>query len=167
LNVRGESLVESELEAVIIKGGGYSHSESTGARYSDDVMRKPKPISPGECGYGVRSRGSVRGFRNVSMEFTRKPKLKGHEIEILSWVTLVFSLMTGISILGTYFSNFVDIPGSEMMMLVGVMGFMSVHLLVVITQLVNECTLKFSRWSLGIIWWSVGLVFLLKVIELL
>ena len=101
------------------------------------------------------------------MEFTRKPKLKGHEIEILSWVTLVFSLMTGISTLGTYFSNFVAIPRSEMMMLVSVMGFMSVHLLVVITQLVNECTLKFSRWSLGIIWWSVGLVFLLKVIELL
>jgi hypothetical protein len=72
------------------------------------------------------------------MEFTRKPKLKGHEIEILSWVTLVFSLMTGISILGAYFSNFVEIPGSEMMPIVGVIGFLSVHLLLVISQWVND-----------------------------
>ena len=92
-----------------------------------------------------------------------KPKLKSGEKVFLSWFSLILSLVTGASMLGSYFLQFVAVPGSNWMLIVAVLGFILVHVLILVPGVINYCMLRFSGWSLGIIWMCFGLIFILKL----
>ncbi len=96
-----------------------------------------------------------------------KPKLKRLEFHVLSWSLLLLSLMTSGSLLGSYFSKFVVVPGAELSLLIGLLGFLFAHILVLVTGWKYDCSLTFTSGSLGIIWLTLGLIFFLRIIEML
>jgi hypothetical protein len=99
------------------------------------------------------------------MEPIRIPKLSSREISILSWSTLLFSVFSGVSLIGVYFSKFMEVSGSGMMLVVGLVSFVFVHTIVAVSEFVNESSLRFYGLSFGMLWGSVGLIVLLDLIS--
>ncbi|MDB4283881.1 hypothetical protein N9894_04710 [Akkermansiaceae bacterium] len=75
--------------------------------------------------------------------------------------------MTGVSFVGSYFSKFIEVPGSDYILFVGLVGFVFVHVIAVVSGWTNNRHLKFSRWSVGIVWFSLALILFLRLIEAL
>ncbi|MDA7506410.1 hypothetical protein N9920_02010 [Akkermansiaceae bacterium] len=127
------------------------------------LFRKHPPASPGPTPSGFRSRGALLGGGLMES----KPKLKRLEFLVLSSTLLLLSLVTGGSLLGSYFFQFTEVPGSEWLLIVGILGFIFVHIFVLVPEWKHDCTLKFSKWSLGIVWGSLGVMSYLGIIGML
>ncbi|MDB4412571.1 hypothetical protein N9194_00245 [bacterium] len=122
-------------------------------------LKKQKPVSPGPT--------PTRGGGNSIKVGEFQHELKMHERMVLNWTLLVISIVTGVSFVGSYFSKFIEVPGSDYILFVGLVGFVFVHVIAVVSGWTNNRHLKFSRWSVGIVWFSLALILFLRLIEAL